>query len=144
MAICALIAHLTDPLLRLLRIVSSEKRPGMGYVYAGLYKAKETIKKELMDQKDYFVYWDIMDQRWEQLQHHPLLAAGFYLNPKFFYSTGVDVHHLKSLLYDCVEKLVPDSNIQDRIVKETISYQNGVGDFGRKMAVRARDTLLPG
>lgn len=141
---CTLINRLADPLLRLLRIVSSEKRPGMGYVYAGVYRAKETIKKELVNQKDYHVYWNIIDQRWEQLQHHPLLAAGFYLNPKFFYSTRVDVHHIRSQLYDCVEKLVPDPSIQDKIVRETISYQNGDGDFGRKMAIRARDTLLPG
>jgi hypothetical protein len=24
------------------------------------------------------------------------------------------------------------------------SYKNAIGDFGRKMAIRARDTLLPG
>ncbi|KAL3508000.1 hypothetical protein ACH5RR_033382 [Cinchona calisaya] len=140
---CALISRLADPFLRLLRIVSNEKRPGMGYVHAGLYRAKETIKKELVNQKDFYDYWNIMHRRWKQLQHHPLLAAGFYLNPKFFYSTGGDVHHIRSQLYDCVEKLVPDPNTQDKIVKETISYQNGDGDFGRKMAIRARDTLLP-
>ncbi|KAL3505831.1 hypothetical protein ACH5RR_031213 [Cinchona calisaya] len=140
---CALITRLADPFLRLLRIVRSEKRPGMGYVYAGVYRAKETIKKELLNQKDYNVCWNIIHQRWEQLQDHPLFAAGFYLNPKFFYSTRGDVHHIRSQLYDCVEKLVPDPNIQDKIVRETISYQNGDGDFGRKMAIRARDTLLP-
>lgn len=140
---CALISRLADPFLRLLRIVSNEKRPGMGYVYAGLYRAKETIKKELVNQKDYCDYWNIIHHRWKKLQHHPLFAAGFYLNPKFFYSTVVDMHHIRSQLYDCVEKLVTDPNIQDKIVKETISYQNCNGDFGRKMAVRARDTLLP-
>ncbi|XP_027116170.1 uncharacterized protein [Coffea arabica] len=140
---CALISRLADPFLRLLRIVSSEKRPGMGYVYAGIYRAKETIKKELVNQKDYHDYWNIIHRRWEKLQHHPLFAAGFYLNPKFFYSTGGDMHHIRSHVYDCVEKLVPDPNTQDKIVKETISYQNGDGDFGRKMAIRARDTLLP-
>lgn len=142
---CTLITRLTDPLLRLLRLVGSEKRPGMGYVYAGMYRAKETIKKELVHRKDYQIYWNIIDQRWEQLHRHPLHAAGFYLNPKFFYSTEGDIHlHIRSLVYDCVEKLVPDAKTQDKIVKETTSYHNVVGDFGRKMAIRARDTLLPG
>ncbi|KAK3018907.1 hypothetical protein RJ639_005112 [Escallonia herrerae] len=81
---------------------------------------------------------------WEQLQRHPLHVAGFYLNPKFFYSTEGDIHLHRSLVYDCVEKLVPDPKIQDKIVKETTSYHNAVGDFGWKMAARARDTLLPG
>ncbi|KAL3523848.1 hypothetical protein ACH5RR_016682 [Cinchona calisaya] len=141
---CALIARLVDPLLRLLRIVGSEKRPATGYVYAAVYRAKETIKKELTDRKDYSIYWDIIDHRWEQLQRHPLIAAGFYLNPNFFYSTEGDVHlHIRSIVYDCIEKLVPDPKCQDKVVKEIGSYHNGAGDFGRKMAIRARDTLLP-
>ncbi|VFQ81197.1 unnamed protein product [Cuscuta campestris] len=142
---CTLITRLTGPLLRLLRIVGSKKRPAMGYVYAGLYRAKEAIKKELADKNDYLVYWNIIDHRWAPLQRHPLHAAGFYLNPRYFYATVEDVHlHLRSLVYDCIERLVPDPNIQDKIVKETSSYQNAAGDFGRKMAVRARDTLFPG
>ncbi|CAI9260423.1 unnamed protein product [Lactuca saligna] len=54
-SMCTVITHLTDPLLRLLRIVSGKKRPGMGYVYAGVYRAKEAIKKELIDMKDLIV-----------------------------------------------------------------------------------------
>ncbi|KAK4706791.1 hypothetical protein R3W88_033653 [Solanum pinnatisectum] len=141
---CSLICCLTDPILRLLRMVSSEERPAMAYVYAGVYRAKETIKKELVNKKDYSVYWNIIDHRWESLQRHPLHAAGFYLNPKFFYTTEEDMHlHIRSLVYDCIEKLVPDPKTQDKIVKETTSYLNSAGDFGRKMAVRARDTLFP-
>ncbi|XP_051121242.1 uncharacterized protein LOC127244787 isoform X2 [Andrographis paniculata] len=140
---CTLLAHISDPLLRLLRIVTSEKRPSMGYVYAGLYRAKEAIKKELVRKEEYSVYWNIIDRRWE-LQRHPLLAAGFYLNPKFFFSLEGDAHlHIRSLVYDCIEKLVPDAKIQDKIMKETASYHGSTGDFGRKMAIRARDTLLP-
>ncbi|XP_047316089.1 uncharacterized protein LOC124919796 isoform X2 [Impatiens glandulifera] len=141
---CALIVQLTEPVLRLIRIVSSEKRPAMGYSYAAIYRLKELIKKLLVDKKDYMVYWNIIDDRLGQLQYHPLLAAGFYLNPKYFYSVEGDVHHqIRSSVYDCIEKLVSDPKIQDKIVKETTSYLNAVGDFGRKMAVRARDTLLP-
>lgn len=143
-ATCVSIVRLTDPLLRLLKIVGSEKGPAMGFIYAGLYRVKETIKKELVEKKKYSTYWNIIDHRWEQLQRHPLHAAGFYFNPKFFYSLEGDVHlHIRSLVYDCIEKLVSDPKIQDKIVKETASYHGGTGDFGRKMAIRARDTLLP-
>lgn len=141
---CSFVTRLTDPFLRLLRIVSSEKRPAMGYVNAGMYRAKETIKKEFDDKKEYEVYWNIIDCRWEHLQHHPLHAAGFYLNPKFFYGTEGSIHrHIPSSVFDCVEKMVPDPKIQDKIMKETTSYHNAAGDFGRNMALRARETLLP-
>ncbi|XP_025014015.2 uncharacterized protein LOC8274856 [Ricinus communis] len=141
---CVLITNLTNPLLRLLRIVSSKKRPPMGYVYAGIYRAKEAIKKELVKRKDYMVYWNIIDHWWEQQSNLPLHAAGFFLNPKVLYSIEGDLHNeILSGMFDCIEKLVPDVTVQDKITKEINSYKNASGDFGRKMAVRARETLLP-
>ena len=56
----------------------------MGYIYAGIYRAKEAIKKELIKREGYIVYWNIIDHWWEQHWNLPLHAAGFYLNPKFF------------------------------------------------------------
>jgi hypothetical protein len=142
---CVLVVHLTNPLLRLLRRAGSEKRPAMGYVYAGMYHAKETIKKELLNREDYMVYWKIIDHRWEQQRQLPLHAAGFYLNPKFFYSVkGAMPKEIMSGMFDCIERLVPEMEVQDKIIKEMNSYKNAIGDFGRKMAIRARDTLLPG
>ncbi|GKV28405.1 hypothetical protein SLEP1_g37470 [Rubroshorea leprosula] len=141
---CDRITQLTNPLLRVLRIVGSKKRPAMGYVYAGMYRAKETIKKELVKREEYMIYWDIIDHYWRQQWQHPLHAAGFYLNPKFFYSFEGDMpKEIHSGMLDCIERLVPDIRMQDKIVKELHSYKNAVGDFGRNMAIRARETLLP-
>ncbi|KAK9913576.1 hypothetical protein M0R45_037387 [Rubus argutus] len=141
---CTLIVHLTNPLLRVLRMVGFEKRPAMGFIYAGMYRAKETIKKELAKREEYMVYWNIIDQRWEQHWHFPLHAAGFYLNPKIFYSLEGDIHNsILSGMYDCIERLIPDIKVQDKIMKEINLYKNAAGDFRRKMAIRARDTLLP-
>ncbi|XP_022991080.1 uncharacterized protein LOC111487785 isoform X1 [Cucurbita maxima] len=142
---CNSIIRLTNPLLRVFRIVGSGKRPAMGYVYAAMYNAKLAIKTELVDRERYMVYWNIIDQRWGQQWNHPLHAAGFYLNPKFFYSIeGGEMHgEIASGMFDCIERLVSDTKIQDKIIKEINSYKNAVGDLGRKMAIRARETLLP-
>ncbi|XP_048434286.1 uncharacterized protein LOC125468202 isoform X3 [Pyrus x bretschneideri] len=141
---CILITRLTNPLLRVLRIVGSQKRPAMGYVFAGMYRAKETIKIELVKQEEYMVYWNIIDQRWKKLWDFPLHAAGFYLNPKFFYSFKGDMHNeIVSRMFDCIERLVPDIKVQDEVIKEINLYKNAVGDLGRNLAVRARDSLLP-
>ncbi|KAM1126090.1 hypothetical protein ACFX2B_040813 [Malus domestica] len=141
---CILIVGLTNPLLRVLRMVGSEKRPAMGYVYAGMYRAKETIKKELVKREEYMIYWNIIDQRWEQQWRSPLHAAGFYLNPKIFYSFEGDMHgDILSHMFDCIERLVPDTKVQDKIIKELNLYKSAAGDFRRKMAIRAKDTLLP-
>jgi hypothetical protein len=141
---CDLIVRLTLPLLRILRIASSEMRPAMGYTYAGMYRAKQAIKKALIKREDYLVYWNIIHQRWDRLWHHPLHGAGFFLNPKFFYSIQGDVHNeILSGMLDCIERLVPDTRVQDKIIKELNLYKSAAGDFGRKMAIRARDNLLP-
>ena len=141
---CDMIVRLTVPFLRVLRIAASEMRPAMGYIYAGMYRAKEAIKKALVKREDYMVYWNIIHHRWERLWNHPLHAAGFYLNPKFFYSIQGDIHNeILSGMFDCIERLVPDTRIQDKIIKEINLYKTAAGDFGRKMAVRARDNLLP-
>jgi len=142
---CVLITHLTNPLLQVLRLVGSKTRPAMGYIYAGIYRAKEAIKKALIKREEYIVYWNIIDHRWEQHWNLPLHVAGFYLNPKFFYSFEGDIpNEIRSGMYDFIEKFVPDLSVQDKIIKEINSYKNAAGDFGRKMAVRARDTMLPG
>ncbi|KAG6744580.1 hypothetical protein POTOM_051216 [Populus tomentosa] len=124
--------------------LSSEKRAAMGYVFSGIYRAKESIKRELVKREDYMVYWNIIDHRWEQQWETPLHAAGFFLNPKFFYSIEEDMHtKILSRMFDCIERLVPGTEVQDKIVKELTMYKNAEGDLGRKMAIRARDTLLP-
>ncbi|XP_010256843.1 PREDICTED: uncharacterized protein LOC104597134 [Nelumbo nucifera] len=141
---CISIIRLTDPLLRVLRMVTSEKRPAMGYIYEAMYRAKQVIKKELVKKKDYVVYWNVIDQRWNQQLSRPLHAAGFYLNPSFFYGIEGDVHNeIMSGMLDCIERLVPEIKTQDKITKELSSYKNAAGDFGRKMSIRARNTLPP-
>lgn len=144
-SLCILITRLVDPLLQVLSIVSSQKKAAMGYIFAGIYRAKEIIKRELPKREDYMVYWNIIDHRWKRLWHLPLHTAGFYLNPKFFYSIVGDMHsNIMSGVFDCIERLVSEIEVQDRIVKEINLYRDAVGDLGRKLAIRARDTLLPG
>ncbi|XP_062107031.1 uncharacterized protein LOC133818271 isoform X2 [Humulus lupulus] len=72
---CILITRLVDPLLRALNIVSCQKRAAVGYIFAGIYRAKEIIKRELPKREDYVVYWKIIDHRWERLWHLPLHKA---------------------------------------------------------------------
>ncbi|CAN4097721.1 unnamed protein product [Withania somnifera] len=142
-SMCGLISRLKDPILRLLRIVCNEERPAMAYVYAGVYRAKETIKKELVNKKDYSVYWNIIDHGGNHIGVILFMRAGFYLNPKFFYTAEEDVHlHIRSLLYDCIEKLVLDPKIQDKIVKETTSYHERSWRFWEENGGKSRDTLL--
>lgn len=142
---CALVVRATEPLVHLLKLVGSNKRPAMGYVYAGLYKAKAAIKKELVKKSDYMPYWNIIDQRWDKHIQRPLHSAGFFLNPLFFDGIGDNIsNEVFSGMLDCIERLVSDVKIQDKIQKELNMYRSeAAGDFRRQMAIRARRTLPP-
>lgn len=142
---CAAIVRITEPLVLVLKLVDSSSRPAMGYVHVGIHQAKEAIKKELVKKHDYMPYWEIIDRRWDIRSPHPLHAAGFLLNPRFFYSIHGEVSgEIQSRMLDCIERLVPQGKTQDKAQKELTMYKSAAGDFGRKMAVRARHTLLPG
>ncbi|CAI0440028.1 unnamed protein product [Linum tenue] len=143
---CIVIIRLTSPLLRALNVVSSQKRGAMGYVLAAIYRAKEAIRRELTKSEEYMVYWNIIDERWQLQKHLPIQAAGFFLNPKFFYGSGGELQIPTSKMLDCIERLVPelpDPEVQDKTAGELNLYKSAAGDLGRKMAVRTRETMLP-
>ncbi|XP_059283523.1 uncharacterized protein LOC132037084 [Lycium ferocissimum] len=76
------ILKIMGPLVKLLRLADNEKKPAMGYIYEAMDRAKEAIAKafegNIAKYKDIF---KIIDERWQCQLHHPLHAAGHYLNP---------------------------------------------------------------
>ncbi|XP_042027456.1 uncharacterized protein LOC121774667 [Salvia splendens] len=74
------------PLVRVLRLVDSEKKPAMGYIYEAMETAKETIMKSFSNNEQrYANIFKIIDDRWNYQLHRPLHAAGHILNPDIFY-----------------------------------------------------------
>ena len=47
-------------------------------------------------------------------------------------------------LYDCISRLAPQLETQDKILEELNLYKNAQGLFGINMAVRQKKTLAPG
>ncbi|KAF8410857.1 hypothetical protein HHK36_003394 [Tetracentron sinense] len=106
----------TVPLVKVLRLVDSDERPAMGYIYEAMDWAKETIAANLGGvKKKYKPIWDIIDQRWDLQMHRPLHAAGYYLNPRFQYDPKFKADiEVKQGLYDCIERMISSS--RDRII----------------------------
>ncbi|XP_024019225.1 uncharacterized protein LOC112090946 [Morus notabilis] len=54
----------TQPIVKVLRVVDSEKMPAMGFIYGAMEKAKEEIAKNLGgEEKDYKEIWEIIDEK---------------------------------------------------------------------------------
>ena len=72
--------------MAVLREVDSEERLAMGYIYELMDAAKEKIAFNCANnERNYGPIWKKIDDRWTVQLHRPLHAAGYYLNPQFFY-----------------------------------------------------------
>ncbi|XP_020521171.1 uncharacterized protein LOC18431604 [Amborella trichopoda] len=143
---CTQVIRYTEPLLRVLRMVDSEQRPAMGYIYEAMLRVKDAIRIAFKSKKsDYMPIWDIVDSQWDRQLQRPLHAAGYVLNPACFFSPGFSDDHpgVTTGILDCIERLVSGQRNHDKVIKELNVYKSSGGDFGRSMAIRARNTMLP-
>ncbi|RWR90993.1 hypothetical protein CKAN_02012700 [Cinnamomum micranthum f. kanehirae] len=85
------ILKVSEALVVVLRLADSEEKPAMGYVYEAMDRANEVIQKRFKN-KDYELYWKIIDCRWENQLHSALHAATYYLNPSFVFSPTFSKH----------------------------------------------------
>ncbi|XP_052187694.1 uncharacterized protein LOC127798276 [Diospyros lotus] len=132
------------PLVRVLRLVDGEKKPAMGYIYEAMDRAKEAIANSFNgDEKKYAPIFQIIDNRWDVQLHRPLHAAGWYLNPEYFYKAEHIDPEIMNGLYECIRKLNPDIKVQDQIDAELSMYNNADGFFGNYMAIRKRAEKSP-
>ncbi|KAL1210202.1 hypothetical protein V5N11_013230 [Cardamine amara subsp. amara] len=137
---------LTGPLVQVLRMVDGEKKPPMGYIYAAMDRAKETIMRSFnLREENYKMAFEIIDKRWECQLHRPLHAAGYFLNPAIQYGNSDDVRCEEVLrgLYDCIGRFYPKIETQDKILAELDAFKNATGLFDHYMAIRQRTVQAP-
>nr|XP_016454406.1 PREDICTED: uncharacterized protein LOC107778630 [Nicotiana tabacum] len=131
------------PLVKVLRLVDGEQRPPMGYLYEAIDRAKEAIQASFSDQRKYKRVFEIIDKRWDSKLHSPLHAAGLVLNPELFYDNEERIlgdEPLWNGYYECIEKLIPEESVQDKITEQFSIYRNAEQFFGKNMAIRQRKT----
>ncbi|RWR88718.1 hypothetical protein CKAN_01775400 [Cinnamomum micranthum f. kanehirae] len=136
----------SGPLLCVLRLVDGEKKPPMGYIYEAMDRAKEAISNAFGGKEErYNNIFEIIDRRWDVQLHRPLHAAGYFLNPEYFYSNPNIEHDNEVMtgLYNCISKLVPNIDVQDKISQELSIYKQAENLFGLPMAIRQRATTAP-
>ncbi|XP_052726181.1 uncharacterized protein LOC108332656 [Vigna angularis] len=70
------------PLMVVLRLVDSDVKLAMGFIYEEMDCAKEKIMSNFNNiKKSYEEVWRIIDARWNNQLHRPLHAAAYFLNP---------------------------------------------------------------
>ncbi|KAK2443315.1 hypothetical protein QL285_014429 [Trifolium repens] len=144
---CADIVKITEPLVHVLRLVDSEDKPAMGYLYRAMYKAREEIEKRFKRNKvKVEPYLKILDNRWDAQLRKNLLAAGYWLNPSCRFSSKYENHETTtSDMLDVIEKYAYDSrDLRIKLTAEMRAFRSCEGSFGRKTAIEDRTEVLPG
>lgn len=140
------ILKVSESLVRVLRLLDSEDKPAMGYLYEALNRAKEVIQSRLKKKCAYSPYWEVIDSKWDGQLHSSLHAAVYYLNPQFYFNSSVDKQRreITKGFNAVVERLIPDEDIQDIIFKQCGDYEYSKYEFGTALAIRNRCKLSPG
>ncbi|KAI3778813.1 hypothetical protein L2E82_08198 [Cichorium intybus] len=89
----------------------------------------------------------MIQTRWTDQLHHPLHAAGYFLNPAIFHgenSKGIENNkEIMTGLYVAIDRLVPDDDDNDTLRQELNQYIDSGGQFGTSSAKRNRCKNAP-
>jgi hypothetical protein len=143
---CHHIVKVTEPLVRVLRLVDGDEKPAMGYLYEAMDRAKEEIKVRMKHKVSlYGPYVQVINARWDKQLYSHLHAAGCFLNPAiYFRPTFTKKNEVHRGLISTIMRLVRDPEIQDKISSQLDEYKKSIGDFGMSLAIRQREKLNPG
>ncbi|KAI3828305.1 hypothetical protein L1987_02405 [Smallanthus sonchifolius] len=115
------------------RLVDTEEKPSMGYIYDAVDRAKEQIKKNVTDERLITKLWGMIQTRWFDQLHHPLHAAGYYLNPAIFHGeNSKEIKKNRNIvtgLYVAIDRLVPDDDENDKVRQDLNLYIDSVGQL---------------
>ena len=126
--------------------MDGERKATMGYIYETMEKVKETIVKSFnKDESKYNDVFIIIDNRWTCQLHRPLHTVGHLLNLEFFYSNLKMEYDLEVTngLYDCIRRLVPRKDLQQKILTELPFYKSANGLFDYDFFKESRKTTAP-
>nr|GMD35395.1 uncharacterized protein LOC109192332 isoform X1 [Ipomoea batatas] len=127
-----MVLKVTIPLVKVLKLISGSNRPEIGSIYDTIDQAKETIRLEFQKKKSQYIqFWEAIDEIWNKYLHSPLHAAGYFLNPRLFYSDDFFADAEVSCgLCCCIVRMSANLSVQDLIMLQIDKYRMAKGDFG--------------
>nr|XP_025670108.1 uncharacterized protein LOC112769867 [Arachis hypogaea] len=141
------VVKLTEPLVRVLRIVDSEDKAAMGFLYQAFNMAREEMVKRFRRRKKIVEpYLKILDTRWDSQLKKNFHAAGYWLNPAFRFNAAEFEKYKQTTsgLLDVIEKYsYDDLELNTKLTSEKRIYSNAEDDFGRQSALCERSTVMP-
>ena len=125
---CYKIVKIVTPLVKLLRIVDSDEKPSLPYVYEGMYRAKLAIKETFKRDKvsKYKKYTKLVKDRWDRHLKGDLHAAACLLNPAYMYAPNSIIKgKVITALVEVLEKIAEPRSQYFKLVSQFSLYREG-------------------
>lgn len=134
------------PLTTVLRLVDSDEKSAMPYIYEQMDLAKKRIQENFNNVKKYYMpILKIIEDRWESQLSRPLRAAAYYLNPATHYSSNFNLTpEIKLGLYACLDKMISNKSELVKVHMQLDTFKGAKGLFGSPIAVLTRSKKTPG
>ena len=134
---CKNIVKVSEPLVRVLRLVDGDEKLAMEYLFEAMDKAKEEIKRRLKNRVSlYGHYIRVIDPRWDKQLHSLLHAAGCFLNLAIYFRPSFKrQNEVQRGLLSTLMRLIPNLDIQDKASSRLDEYKKSMGDFGKSLAI---------
>ncbi|CAH2073157.1 unnamed protein product, partial [Thlaspi arvense] len=135
----------TSPLVQDLLLFSTANSQQVGYIYDSMDSIKENIANEFDGEElCYEPVWAVIDAVWNNFLHSPLHAAGYYLNPAAFYSTGFQPDpEVTTGLFSSLVRLVKECHVLAKISTQLEMYTLGKGSFDEASQVDQFTEIAP-
>lgn len=135
-----------NPIMKVLQKVDTGQSLSMPYVYNDMYRAKLAIQSFHGDDvRKYGPFWNVIDNHWDLLGHHPLYVAAYFLNPSYRYRPHfVAYPEVVRGLNECIVRLEPDKLRRIYAMSQISDYTTAKADFGTELAISTRTELEPG
>lgn len=134
-----------DPIMQVMHKVDSVEGLSMPSIYHDMYRAKLAIKAiHGDDERKYGPFWNVVDNHWNSLFHHPLYVAAYFLNPSYRYRSDFVAHpEVIRGLNECIVRLEPDNGRRISASMQISEFVSAKADFGMELAVSTRTELDP-
>ncbi|KAL5782792.1 hypothetical protein ACOSP7_007821 [Xanthoceras sorbifolium] len=134
-----------NPIMQVLQKVDTGKSLSVPYIFNEMYRAKLAIKSiHGNDVHKYGPFWNVIDNHWTSLIHHPLFVAAYFLNPSYRYHPQFVANaEVVRGLNECIVRLEPDSVRRISAMSQISDYSSAKADFGTELAISTRTELDP-
>lgn len=142
------VSKVAIPIVNVLEwLIDKNSKEQTGYIYETIDQAKETIREGFNRKRtQYIKFWDVIDDVWNRIFNSPIHIAGYYFNPRFFYTSKMSIDPEIVLgLFCYVVRSTRDVHVQDLITTRQLEmFHRAKGAFAPGWPKDRRLDISPG